>query len=66
MQPHTPRLLTIDQFTDQFGIGRTKIYQEIKEGRLAAKKVGRRTFIPLQSAAAWLDNLPDYDVGSVV
>lgn len=47
--------ITIEEFSKAFGIGRTKVYEEIGAGRLKAGKVGRRTIIPLTSAYAWLD-----------
>ena len=55
-----PILLTVPEFIHHFGIGRTKTYEEINQGRLAAKKIGTRTFIPSEAANAWLDTQPDY------
>ena len=40
------------------GIGRTKLYDEIREGRLKARKLGSRTLILADDLAAWLQNLP--------
>ena len=48
----------INDFADAVGIGRSKIYEEIRDDRLQAKKLGSRTLIPVASAAAWLANLP--------
>lgn len=38
-------------------IGQTKIYEEIKLGRLKAVKFGKRTLIPAQSLRDWVSNL---------
>ena len=38
-------------------IGRTRLYTEIKEGRLLAVKVGRRTLIRAEDMDAWLGSL---------
>lgn len=50
---------SVDAFAELVGIGRTKIYAEIRDGRLRAKKLGSRTLIPGKAAAAFIDNLPD-------
>lgn len=39
-------------------IGQTKIYEEIKLGRLKAVKFGKRTLIPSKSLREWLNALP--------
>jgi excisionase family DNA binding protein len=52
------RALSIAQFSENYGIGRTKTYQEVKSGRLRARKVGRRTIITEEDAEAWLTRLP--------
>jgi excisionase family DNA binding protein len=38
-------------------VGRTKLYQEIKEARLRTVKVGRRTLILVEDLRLWLDSL---------
>lgn len=38
--------------------GRSKIYEEIKVGRLHARKLGRRTVILATDLSSWLSNLP--------
>jgi hypothetical protein len=40
------------------GVGRTKIFIEIREGRLEARKVGRRTIITPDALAKWIELLP--------
>lgn len=41
------------------GAGRSKIYEEIRLGRLKAKKLGSRTIVLAQDAKAYLSQLPD-------
>jgi hypothetical protein len=50
--------MNIDQFCKRYGIGRTKALQEIKFGRLQARKCGKRTIITEDDAEYWLYNLP--------
>ena len=64
MNCNTPELLsieplahTIDQLSARTGIGRTKIYQEIAAGRLAAAKCGKRTVVLHVDALQWLERL---------
>ena len=40
------------------GVGRTTIYEEIKAGRLEARKLGARTIITHEALQAWLASLP--------
>lgn len=52
------RALTIKEFTEQYGIGRSSVYEELKAGRLRARKIGKRTIITVDDAEEWLGNLP--------
>jgi excisionase family DNA binding protein len=45
------------------GVGRSLLYQEIKEGRLRIRKLGRRTLIFDADLKAWLASLPQKDAG---
>jgi excisionase family DNA binding protein len=49
--------LSVEDFCNSYGVGRTTAYEEISSGRLRAVKVGRRTLIPETSAADWLKSL---------
>lgn len=40
------------------GVGVTKVYSEIKSGRLRAQKFGRRTLITAEALSQWLNSLP--------
>lgn len=56
---NTPRgAFSVREFCQWAGIGRTAFYEEIKIGRLAAKKFGKRTLIPIAEAHRWLEGLP--------
>jgi excisionase family DNA binding protein len=59
LQSHD-RLLAhrVEQAAQLVGVGRTLIYDEIREGRLRIRKVGRRTLILHSDLQAWLDQLP--------
>jgi excisionase family DNA binding protein len=46
---------TVDDFCAEFGIGKSKLYEEIRAGRLKAYKVGNRTMIAGEDGLAWRD-----------
>jgi excisionase family DNA binding protein len=52
------RALSIAEFSDRYGVGRTTTYEEIKSGRLRARKIGKRTLIGVDDAEEWLRHLP--------
>lgn len=52
------RAMSIDEFCSRYGPGRTKVYQELKSGRLRARKIGTRTVIAEDDAEDWLRHLP--------
>jgi hypothetical protein len=52
----------IDQFAATYSIGRDKIYDEIREGRLEARKSGKVTIIPSESAERWFNSLPPLEL----
>jgi hypothetical protein len=49
---------SLNEFARQNAIGLTTVRGEIKAGRLAARKVGRRTIITAEDAKAWQERLP--------
>lgn len=60
MKPNAPQgAFTLDDFMAFARIGRTKTYQEISEGRLKIRKLGRKTLILRTDAEAWLNALPE-------
>ena len=54
---------TIDAFAASTGIGRTSLYDAIKNRQLRAKKCGKRTIILAEDGRAFLDNLPELNTG---
>ena len=59
-QPPAENVLgyTIAQAAKASGAGRSTLYVEMKEGRLKARKLGRRTIVLASDLAAWLAALP--------
>lgn len=47
------RALSIEQFASLYGIGRTRVFEEIKAGRLLTYCVGRRRYISIGAAEQW-------------
>jgi excisionase family DNA binding protein len=56
------RAMSIAEFCEQYGLGRTKTYEELKSGRLRARKIGKRTIITEDDAEDWLLRLPVIEV----
>lgn len=57
------RALSLSEFCSSYGIGRTRAYEELKAGRLRARKSGRRTIILQSDAENWLRELPTIQPG---
>jgi hypothetical protein len=53
------RGMSLRAFCETYSVGRTKAYEEIKAGRLKAKKAGRRTIIGDEAAEEWWRSLPE-------
>jgi excisionase family DNA binding protein len=49
---------SVDEAAQSAGIGLTKLRQEIREGRLVARKIGKRTVITATDLTAWALQLP--------
>jgi excisionase family DNA binding protein len=49
---------TIREFVSATGIARTQVFDHIRQGRLKARKSGRRVLIRAVDAHAFLDSLP--------
>lgn len=60
-----PIALTIADAVDASGISRSELYLAMREGKLSAKKSGRRTLIMLADLEAYLNSLPVYRPGPV-
>ena len=50
--------MSIAEFCQRYGLGRTTAYEEIKTGRLRGRKVRKRTLIAEDDAEDWLRQLP--------
>lgn len=57
--PQNRLVHSIADVTKIIGIGRSFIYEEIKQGRLRVRKAGRRSLIFDADLKAWLTALPD-------
>lgn len=49
-----PVSYSVEDAATALGLGRTFVFQLIKEGRLKAVKVGRRTLVPVREVEAFL------------
>jgi excisionase family DNA binding protein len=47
-----------DEFAKLAGVGRDSVYKAIREGKLEARKFGRRTIITSEAGRRFLDSLP--------
>jgi hypothetical protein len=56
------RAMSINTFCADYGFGRTKAYEEMRSGRLRARKAGKRTIILVDDAEDWLCHLPAVEV----
>lgn len=50
--------MSVDEFCGWAAIGRRKFYNELKAGRITARKIGRRTVVTMPDAMSWLTSLP--------
>ena len=50
--------LSIAEFVQLSGVGRSFLYEQIMSGRLKIRKAGRRTLILREEGEAWLAQLP--------
>ncbi|MGO9686165.1 MAG: helix-turn-helix domain-containing protein [Beijerinckiaceae bacterium] len=50
--------MSIDEFCERYGPGRTTAYAELNSGRLRGRKIRRRTVITEDDAEDWLRRLP--------
>lgn len=46
--------LTIDEFCEATGMGRSLAYQQMASGGLPFVKIGKRRLIPVEGSQAWL------------
>ncbi|WP_417309855.1 DNA-binding protein [Devosia sp.] len=53
---------TIDQAVEASGIGRTEMFIAMKQGKLRARKLGKRNIILASDLIAFLESLPVREV----
>lgn len=58
VQKMAPMGLTVQDVAKTTGIGRTKVFELIRDGKLPARKIGTRTIILAEDLKAFLDKLP--------
>jgi excisionase family DNA binding protein len=56
--PTTGGALSIDQCCEYIGVRKTKLYAEVKSGRLELRKVGSKSVVFRSEAERWLRALP--------
>lgn len=59
-EPTDEVLLDVEVFMRRYGYGRTSTYTLLNEGKIEAKRDGRRTRIVKASADAYVASLPSY------
>ena len=56
--PNEPLADPVIVAAGRMGICRAQLYIEIKEGRITARKAGRRTLVERSEQSRWLSSLP--------
>lgn len=59
LPPADSQVLTVAEMCATFRISKNRVFDEMKAGRLAAKRVGSRVLISRDDATAWWNGLPD-------
>lgn len=54
---HDKRVLTIPEFCERYGLGRTMAYEQIAKGKLKSFLCGRKRLIAVDDAERWLLSL---------
>jgi len=49
---------TVNETIREIGIGRSKLYSEIKEGKITPRKIGKKTIFLAQEIEDYLNSLP--------
>jgi excisionase family DNA binding protein len=60
----TKILFTIRETIAFTGVSRSAIYNALKDGRLRACKLGRRTLVPIAEIERFLAELPEYQAAA--
>lgn len=62
--PNSPTHGPSNAVMQRYSIGRTKLYELLKDRRIRAKKLGAKTLIEFASVDAYLADLPDYQAAA--
>lgn len=49
---------TVNEVLNEIGIGRSKLYDEIKKGRITPRKIGKKTIFLATEIERYLESLP--------
>lgn len=49
---------TVNETTKEIGIGRSKLYAEIKDGKITPRKIGKKTIFLAKDLEDYLNALP--------
>jgi excisionase family DNA binding protein len=55
-EPIKPVTITVETYTQMFGLGRTTVFRLLSEGKLERVRIGRRTLITMASAEALIES----------
>ena len=50
-------LLSVDEFANKVGLGRSKVYELISSKEIETLKIGKRRLIPVQAMDEWIAGL---------
>lgn len=56
---NSPFAVSIDDAAVMAGVGRSSLYEAIKEGALPLRKCGRRSLILVDDLRRWITSLPE-------
>lgn len=59
-QPEAVYYLSVRDFCARFGIGRSRLYEFVRDGKITAKKNGSKVLIDVASGLRHFDSLPDF------
>jgi excisionase family DNA binding protein len=54
----------VSEFCERYGICRETFYQEVRRGRLRARKLGAKTVVLKTDADAWVATMPPLELGA--
>jgi excisionase family DNA binding protein len=64
MDGNTKEAFAVREFCARYGICRQTFYDEVRRGRIKAKKLGKKTVILRSDAEAWASSLPSLDLAA--